>query len=155
MPIEGPEDPEAQRVPALWRGKEINLDRGSLKYSLDAAQAQADGARGAHYMPDDPGAIPFLEGVVEGLQWFVSSADDVIKTCGQEIDRLKSKRAALHGKAAAASYDQAISKLETEMGRHVRIRSRLNESIRRVQRMMTHCRDTQRHPRIRSKPSDW
>jgi chromosome segregation ATPase len=155
MPIDGPDDPESRRVPVIWHGQECSIDRDSLKYSLETAQAKANGARGAHYNPEEPRSIPFLQGVVDELQWFMSSAEEVIQACRKQIEQLKTRRAALHGKESSARYDEAISRLEMEMDRHVRVRSRLYESIRQVHGMIAECREVQRQPRIRAKATDY
>jgi len=155
MPIDGPEDPMSRHVPVIWQGQEMSIDPDQLKYSLDAAQATVNATRGVHCNPEDPESIPFLLLIMDKLNLFMRSAEEVVQTCRQKIEQLKTKRGALHGKTTPARYDEAISRLEAEMNRHVRVQSRLSESMRQVQGQIAAFREAQKRPRIRAKPADY
>lgn len=152
MPIEGPEDPD---VTVIREGKEVRVHRDMVKpYDLDRAQAVAVGARGSKYISGDPNSVRGLQFTLGELQDYDKAASEVVQACEQEISQLKDKRRRLHSPDAAANFDGAISGLETERKRHLRMRSRLHESMRDVRRMLAECRDAQTHPRIRAEDSD-
>ena len=145
MPIDGTPDPQSDLVPVIWRGRTINMDPGDVgSYSLDKAQKEVQSLRNSTHTPGNRGDAEALEFHIDKVESFIRAADEVVRVSDQEIARLQDKRRRLHGNGAAARFDRAIRELETNKDRHVRMRGRLRETLRRLRRALHDCRRPKR-----------
>ena len=89
---------------------------------------------------------PMLQDQIDHLCEFARAADEVIAACESEIDRLRRSRDKLHSNAPAERFDSALSKLEIAKKRHLRMKSRIHETVARARHAWRRWRDRQQEP---------
>ena len=146
MPIEGQRHVGPPNVPVINGGTRTTVHPDRVKgYDLESAERlvtqvrQTVATTGYEYRS-------MLQDQIDHLCEFARAADEVIAACGTEIDRLKSSRAKLHGDAPAERFDSALSKLEIAKERHLRMKSRIQETVTRARHAWRLWRDKQQRP---------
>jgi len=113
--------------------------------NADAAEELAERVRKRLYGEghDSPS---LLQIELESMKGFLKAADRTVTACQRQIQRLKTKQAALHGAQAAVSFEHAIAQLEKISDRAADVRALLSETIRIGRTALNRWKSTHSRP---------
>lgn len=146
MSIEGQRHIGPRNVPVIKNGERTTVHPSRVRpYDLESAEKlvtqvrQTIGTIGYEYRS-------MLQDQIDHLCEFARGADEAIAACDTEVVRLKKSRDQLHSKAPAERFDSALSKLEIAKKRHMRMRSRIHETVTMARHACSQWRDKRQGP---------